>query len=70
MFYADADVKQIDVPSTTGSFGILAQHVPLLAALQPGLVSVHEHDGTTNQYFGKLFLDGTFMCHTLGLINS
>ena len=53
MFYADADVKQIDVPSTTGSFGILAQHVPLLAALKPGVVSVHEHDGTTNQYFGK-----------------
>ena len=62
MFYADADVKQIDVPSTSGSFGILAQHVPTLAALKPGVVSVHEHDGTTNQYFGKLLnLNKTYM---------
>ena len=52
MFYSEANVRQVDVPSTTGSFGILAQHVPILAALKPGLVTVHEHDGTHNHYFG------------------
>ncbi|XP_072023787.1 ATP synthase subunit delta, mitochondrial-like [Amphiura filiformis] len=51
MFYSEANVKQIDVPSMTGSFGILAQHVPMLAALKPGLLIVHEHDGTSNRYF-------------------
>lgn len=29
-FYADQQVRQIDVPSFSGSFGILAKHVPVL----------------------------------------
>lgn len=29
-FYDNADVRQIDVPSFSGSFGILAKHVPTL----------------------------------------
>lgn len=29
-FYADSIVRQIDVPSFSGSFGILAKHVPIL----------------------------------------
>ena len=32
--YTDADVKQIDVPSFSGSFGILPNHVPALAVLK------------------------------------
>merc|ERR1712172_387856 len=31
--YKDASVKQVDVPSFSGSFGILPDHVPALAAL-------------------------------------
>ena len=53
MFYADADVKQVDCSSMTGSFGILKEHVPMLAALKPGLITVYEHDGTANHFFGK-----------------
>lgn len=30
VFYDNADVRQIDVPSFSGSFGILAKHVPTL----------------------------------------
>lgn len=33
-FYADAVVRQIDVPSFSGSFGILAKHVPILGTLK------------------------------------
>ncbi|XP_038057077.1 ATP synthase subunit delta, mitochondrial-like [Patiria miniata] len=51
MFYSDADVKQVDVPSGTGTFGILAQHVPSLAVLKPGVLSVLEHDGSVNKFF-------------------
>ncbi|XP_070563535.1 ATP synthase subunit delta, mitochondrial-like [Ptychodera flava] len=50
-FYSNAEVKQVDVPSTTGNFGILAQHVPVLSVLRPGVVIVYENDGTQNKYF-------------------
>ena len=52
VYYHHADVKQVDVPSFSGSFGILPEHVPLLAVLKPGVVSVTEQDGSVKQYFG------------------
>ena len=45
------NVKQIDVPSTSGNFGILANHVPLLAVLKPGVVTVTEDDGKLKKFF-------------------
>ncbi|XP_073828842.1 ATP synthase, delta subunit [Musca autumnalis] len=50
-FYDNAEVRQIDVPSFSGSFGILAKHVPTLAVLKPGVVQVYENDGKTTKYF-------------------
>lgn len=44
-------MKQIDVPSFSGSFGILPDHVPLLAVLKPGVLSVQEEDGSTQKFF-------------------
>jgi len=51
VFYKEKVVKQVDVPSLTGSFGIVAQHVPTLSCLKPGIVSVTEEDGTLKKYF-------------------
>ena len=51
MFYDTADVKQVDVPSFSGSFGILPKHVPTLAVLKPGVVTVYENDGTSKKIF-------------------
>jgi len=51
VYYNSADVKQIDVPSFSGSFGILPNHVPSLAVLKPGVVTVYEQDGTNKKYF-------------------
>ena len=51
VFYDNADVKQVDVPSFSGSFGILPKHVPTLAVLKPGIVTVFENDGTTKKIF-------------------
>jgi F-type H+-transporting ATPase subunit delta len=45
------NVKQVDVPSLSGSFGILANHVPTLAVLKPGVVNVHEQDGKVRKFF-------------------
>merc|ERR1712055_1143214 len=49
--YEGAAVKQVDVPSFSGSFGILPNHVPALAVLKPGVVTVYEEDGNTKKFF-------------------
>merc|ERR1712083_258985 len=49
--YKDANVKQIDVPSFSGSFGILPNHVPALAVLAPGAVTVYEESGDSKKFF-------------------
>jgi F-type H+-transporting ATPase subunit delta len=51
VFYDSANVKQVDVPSFSGAFGILPKHVPTLAVLKPGVVTVYEQDGTTKKVF-------------------
>merc|ERR1719414_775365 len=51
VFYNAASVKQIDVPSFSGSFGILPNHVPALAVLKPGVVTVYEEDGEAKKFF-------------------
>uniref|UniRef100_A0A1B6C446 ATP synthase F(1) complex subunit delta, mitochondrial n=1 Tax=Clastoptera arizonana TaxID=38151 RepID=A0A1B6C446_9HEMI len=51
VYYANANVKQVDVPSFSGSFGILPDHVPTLAVLRPGVVTVFEQDGSSKKVF-------------------
>lgn len=45
------NVRQIDIPTMSGNMGILANHVPILGVLKPGVVSVYESDGNTKRYF-------------------
>merc|ERR1712121_27674 len=49
--YDGASVKQVDVPSLSGSFGILPSHVPALAVLKPGVVTVYEDEGDVKKFF-------------------
>jgi len=51
VYYNQANVKQVDVPSFSGAFGILPSHVPTLAVLKPGVVTVYEQDGTAKKFF-------------------
>lgn len=51
VFYDSANIRQVDVPSFSGSFGILPKHVPTLAVLKPGVVTVYENDGTQKRVF-------------------
>jgi len=51
VFFNKAKVRQIDVPTLAGDFGILAEHVPTIAALRPGVVAVFNQDGTSKKYF-------------------
>src|SRR6185295_7671640 len=38
------DVHQVDVPGSEGDFGVLAGHAPLMTALRPGVLVLH-NDG-------------------------
>ncbi|KAK2835722.1 hypothetical protein Q5P01_016206 [Channa striata] len=51
VFFKDASVKQVDVPTLTGVFGILPAHVPTLQVLRPGVVTVISDDGSSVKYF-------------------
>ncbi|XP_032691601.1 ATP synthase subunit delta, mitochondrial [Odontomachus brunneus] len=51
VFYDKAVIRQVDVPSFSGSFGILPKHVPTLAVLKPGVVTVYEESGTSKKIF-------------------
>ncbi|KAG5681155.1 hypothetical protein PVAND_010615 [Polypedilum vanderplanki] len=51
VFYDNANVRQVDVPSFSGAFGILPKHVPTLAVLKPGIVTVYEADGSQKKVF-------------------
>uniref|UniRef100_A0A8C7D4U7 ATP synthase F(1) complex subunit delta, mitochondrial n=3 Tax=Oncorhynchus TaxID=8016 RepID=A0A8C7D4U7_ONCKI len=47
----EASVKQVDVPTLTGAFGILPAHVPTLQVLRPGVVTVFNDDGSAAKFF-------------------
>ncbi|TPP62247.1 ATP synthase subunit delta mitochondrial [Fasciola gigantica] len=51
VFYENKVVRQVDVPTLTGRFGILAEHVPTIGCLKPGVVTVTEEDGSVKNYF-------------------
>lgn len=51
-YYNNAtNVKQVDVPAVSGSFGILPEHVPSLAVLKAGVLTVFEEDASVKKYF-------------------
>ena len=49
--YANATVKQVDVPTLAGTIGILANHVPVIGVLKPGIVQVTDTDGAVHKHF-------------------
>uniref|UniRef100_A0A915CZT4 F-ATPase delta subunit n=1 Tax=Ditylenchus dipsaci TaxID=166011 RepID=A0A915CZT4_9BILA len=50
-FYNNIVVKQVDVPTLAGMVGVLANHVPTIGILKPGVVQVYEEDGKVNKLF-------------------
>ncbi|XP_014071789.1 ATP synthase F(1) complex subunit delta, mitochondrial [Salmo salar] len=51
VYFKEASVKQVDVPTLTGAFGILPAHVPTLQVLRPGVVTVFNDDGSAAKFF-------------------
>ena len=54
----DGPVNSVLAPGTDGYFGILASHVPLIAALKPGILEFTAADGVHhNVYIGGGFIE-------------
>uniref|UniRef100_A0A7N0V7N6 ATP synthase F1 complex delta/epsilon subunit N-terminal domain-containing protein n=1 Tax=Kalanchoe fedtschenkoi TaxID=63787 RepID=A0A7N0V7N6_KALFE len=50
------EVDMVMVPSTTGIFGVLPGHVPTIAELKPGLLSVHEGNDVKKYFVSSGFV--------------
>ncbi|KAI8874542.1 epsilon subunit of F1F0-ATP synthase N-terminal domain-containing protein [Backusella circina FSU 941] len=49
--YKAADVQQVNLAATSGDMGILANHVPSIEQLNPGVVEVIESAELTKKFF-------------------
>ncbi|PGH16055.1 ATP synthase subunit delta, mitochondrial [Helicocarpus griseus UAMH5409] len=49
--YRSTDVVQVNIPAESGVMGVLANHVPSIEQLKPGLVEIIEESGGTKQFF-------------------
>ncbi|KAF2867108.1 ATP synthase delta chain mitochondrial precursor [Massariosphaeria phaeospora] len=49
--YKSQDVVQVNLPAETGEMGVLANHVPSIEQLKPGLVEIMEESGGSKQFF-------------------
>jgi len=45
---------QVNIPAESGEMGVLANHVPSIEQLKPGLVEVIEESGGNKQFFRTL----------------
>ena len=45
---------QVNLSAATGDMGILANHVPSIEPLRPGLVEVVESAGSSKKWFGEM----------------
>lgn len=45
------DSVQVNIPAESGDMGVLANHVPSIEQLKPGLVEIIEESGSSKQFF-------------------
>lgn len=43
---------QVNLPGESGEMGVLANHVPSIEQLKPGLIEIIEESGGSKQFFG------------------
>ena len=44
-------VEMVVVPGTEGNFGVLSRHSPLISAVRPGVIDVHDRGKITERIF-------------------
>lgn len=45
------EVRQVDVPGSTGRFGVMAGHAPYMTTINPGVVEITRASGEVTKYF-------------------
>jgi len=54
---------QVNIPAETGEMGVLANHVPSIEQLKPGLVEIIEENGGNTQFFRTSTFDSSTFSH-------
>ncbi|KAG2676530.1 hypothetical protein I3760_12G057200 [Carya illinoinensis] len=57
-YASELSAKEVDmviIPATTGQMGVLPGHVPAIAELKPGILSVHEGNDVTKYFLSSGF---------------
>ncbi|KAL5799077.1 hypothetical protein ACOSQ2_003897 [Xanthoceras sorbifolium] len=57
-YASELSAKEVDmviIPATTGNMGVLPGHVPTIAELKPGVMSVHEGNDVTKYFISSGF---------------
>jgi F-type H+-transporting ATPase subunit delta len=49
--YQDMVVEKVKIPGSTGDYTVLANHVPYISELRPGIVTIVKDDKTEERYF-------------------
>jgi F-type H+-transporting ATPase subunit delta len=52
------DSVQVNIPAESGEMGVLANHVPSIEQLKPGLIEIIEESGGSKQFFCSYILPG------------
>jgi F-type H+-transporting ATPase subunit delta len=63
--YKSQDVVQVNIPAESGEMGVLANHVPSIEQLKPGLIEVIEESGGSKQFFRMLSIHSVRNCSIL-----
>jgi F-type H+-transporting ATPase subunit delta len=56
---------QVNIPAESGEMGVLANHVPSIEQLKPGLIEVIEESGGSKQFFCRLRTGHIAACTSL-----
>ncbi len=49
--YDSVNVKSVVVPGATGEYEVTADHVPIVAELRAGMLTINHEDGEEEKYF-------------------
>ncbi|RHZ50475.1 hypothetical protein Glove_498g23 [Diversispora epigaea] len=49
--YKSIEVQQVNISASSGDMGILANHVPSIEQLKPGIIEITENPNSTKKYF-------------------
>ena len=58
--YSSSEVVQVNLAAQSGDMGVLANHVPAIEPLKPGIIEVIESAGQSKKWFGECFSSWAF----------